>query len=285
MLSEKYKVELAKLDELGIQLDPVSFLNETYGSSFVLPLGKQYARFDELEELFPNDILYHGTTAEKFGQIKKSGVIDVELASGRIFLTKHGEIALAYTKGEQLGAIVPVRVKDVPGGVVPPYSRVENGKAMYYGNMSGVGVARQSVPFEKNMEAIAEMDEKERALWRICDVKLNGRLTGISAAIHFRRSGPAALLDASSKGIKTVEEAYSDLVRRYDEIDTTQLDDRFPITVIEAVRSELEKLRSILYDSDRLERQIDVIAKIGRSFRTRRYELYLSTVNERDRRF
>lgn len=270
---------------LGVSLDPVAFLNGVYGKSFALPLGKQHAYFDELEELFSDTIVYHGTTAERFEQIKKSGVIDVELADGRIFLTKHGEIALTYTNREQLGAIIPVKVKDILGGVVPPHNRKENGEVVYYGNMSGDGVARESIPFEKSVVVAAEMSEEELALWRMCDVKLNGRLTDMSAAIYFRRSGPAALLEGFSNGMKTVEEIYLDLVKRYDEIDITRLDDRFPIVVVEAVRHELEKTRHILYDSDQLERQIDVIAKIGRSFRTRRYEAYLSNVNELDRKF
>jgi len=270
MLSEKHKVQLSQLNELGLSLDPVRFLNEIHGKSFELPYGKQYVTFDGLEELYPTDIVYHGTTPEGLEQIKKSGEIDVTKTSGRIFLTKYGKIAEDYIGPN--GLIIYLKVEDVPGGITPPDTRREDGKFIYYGNMSGIGIVHQSIPFDKVkvLDFAAEIDEKEVELWRMCDVGFRNRLQSIvGLSYHGNR--------------KLVNELFSGLVKRYEEIDIEKLDGRFPIAVIEAVKSELEKPVN-LDNQKELQKKIFDLAELAKLFDTRRYLKYTKQVKYSERR-
>lgn len=149
MLSQKYKIELAKLERVDSSLNPVLFLNEMRGSSFALPLGRKYARFDELEELFPSDFVYHGTSLNGFDEIRKSGKVDTGETNGKIFLTKYISIARQYVGRDGTGALLLIQVGDIPGGISPPDYMKQNDGFLYYGNMSGIGVARKPIPYEE----------------------------------------------------------------------------------------------------------------------------------------
>ncbi len=114
-----------------------------------------------------------------------------------------------------------------------------------------------------------EMSEEEINLWKMCDVKFNSALTGISGAIYLKKR-------------KYAKELLSGLLKRYDEIEVEKLDERFPISVIKSVKAKLKELN--LDDYQQLQKQIGVLAKHGKKFRTRRYEMYRSKINEAERR-
>jgi len=150
MLPQKYETELAKLRRADPFLNPVAFLNEMHGKSFVLPFGKRYASFGELEELFPSDFVCHGTSLNGFNGIRKSGKVDTGETNGKIFLTKYTLIAKKYTGKDGTGALLFIQVRDVPGGISPPnHLAKQNGEFLFYGNMSGIGVAHKPIPYEK----------------------------------------------------------------------------------------------------------------------------------------
>lgn len=117
------------------------------------------------------------------------------------------------------------------------------------------------------------MDEHERELWEMCDVKFNNRLQAICTYAHLKKFDEARI-------------SYCDFMGRYGKIDEKKLDGRFPVEAIRQTRIELEKMGSSLANDDYegLKKHIERLAGLGRCFRSKRYDEYRSTVSETKRR-
>jgi len=133
-------------------LSLASYLNEKKRKSFILPETNNVT-FDRLIELKPEDVVYHGTSMEAFESIKQSGIVDIEKSEERrIYVTTLQRLAEGYASNRWKNhAVLGIRVRDIPSGIVPPDYRYSGYTCIYYGNMSGIGVVTESIPFKGYM--------------------------------------------------------------------------------------------------------------------------------------
>jgi len=103
------------------------------------------------------------------------------------------------------------------------------------------------------METVAcgPMDERERELWKTCDVKLRARLQTLEN-YSFIRTMKAGDTSTHEKYTQLLFDNYSDLVERYESIDVSRLDERFKPDVISRVYEKLLGMVYVLGDSDKL---------------------------------
>jgi hypothetical protein len=116
-----------------------------------------------------------------------------------------------------------------------------------------------------------EMENEEIELWKMCDVRFNNRLQSILAAAYMKKP-------------ELLQNLYSELMKRYNEIDIEKLDDRFPKDVIKKIKSKIVEMGSILGDYEKMKGYVESLAMFGMSFRTPRYEVYRSKVKESERK-
>lgn len=118
------------------------------------------------------------------------------------------------------------------------------------------------------------IDAEERALWKISDIKLKGRLQSI-------------LIAAYRRDFDLVEQRYDDLWERYEKINVGELNKRFPgrfpVEVIVRVRDELRDMRRVLRDYEGLIKKAEEIELASREFNTIRYKAYRITTPEKER--
>jgi len=121
------------------------------------------------------------------------------------------------------------------------------------------------------------LDERERELWKMCDIRLGSELNGIQNAAYLAASG-------KPEWRKRLFEKYDSLFQRYGQIDVAKLDERYSPEVIKEVRRKLAELGGALEDYEKMSEIMDGIKPLIEKFRTPRYKMYRETVNELERK-
>jgi hypothetical protein len=127
------------------------------------------------------------------------------------------------------------------------------------------------------------MSEEEKKLWHICDIRLNNRLqTLINYALIAERSG----------NWKPLIDSYKNLVKRYERIDISKFDLKFPVDTILKTYGLIRGLAHVIKDCrlswksiyDGLLGPISEFKDLSKEFSTDRYMLYRSLTNEAERK-
>lgn len=117
-------------------------------------------------------------------------------------------------------------------------------------------------------------DERERELWKSCDVKLRNNLSGLvnsSFLMDMKKDDEAE----REKWADILFDKYSDIVQRYENIDVSRLDGRFKPDVISRVYEKLLGAVYVLTDSGKLHAYIkEEIDPLMTEFFTPRYQAF-----------
>lgn len=126
-------------------------------------------------------------------------------------------------------------------------------------------------------------DERERELWKMCDVKLRNRLQELQN-LSFIRDSKKNDADAYKKYTSLLMGRYSELMDRYDSIDVSKLDARFKPDVIRRMNKKLKGMEFYIHDEKELGEYIKKeLDPLMTEFFTPRYQMYRETVNELER--
>ena len=137
-----------------------------------------------------------------------------------------------------------------------------------------MGEAEYDSLLNMGMGLLFGLDERERELWKMCDVKLRNRLQELQllSSIRNLKKNDA---DAYKKYTSLLMGRYSELMDRYDSIDVSKLDARFKPDVIRRVNKKLKGMKFYIHDEKELGEYIKKeLDPLMTEFFTPRYQAY-----------
>jgi len=151
--------EFLRLGEL-YNIDRAALYNNHVGRSFVLPRDKHWnVPFEELLELKPEDIVYHGTPKKHARSILRSKKLDIEKTMDRKIHVTIDPVSALEIHAQGDGIVIPIRVKDIPDGIRPKTCNGGFGEERYFGIYGGTGVAYKSIPISLTPELLGEVPD------------------------------------------------------------------------------------------------------------------------------
>ena len=147
-------------------------------------------------------------------------------------------------------------------------------------NNSDYGVIMTKKMLRELYKETEKMDPEEIELWLSFDVRVTGRLSDIM--------GQAGSADMKLTPWSFAEQIIQSLLDKYQMIDFSKYDDRFPINDAKEFYQKAGELKKFIGDYKGIEEILNELVDIGHRMHTERYEVYrrnltlLGRENERD---